>query len=110
MTEITWRHRPQPPAVPIVPRSRIYGDAPPPLATVPPSRPQTILNDVAHEHALTVGEMVNTRGSHPDAAPMLRARIDACGRLRAIGMSTTMIGRFLKRDHSTIVSYLRGSR
>jgi hypothetical protein len=37
---------------------------------------------------------------------MLAARTDAARRMRDIGLTTTQIGRFLHRNHTTILDYL----
>ncbi len=104
MTAIEWRHRPAPVTTPVVPRERVYGEAVehPELR----SRPMVIIHEVASEHHVDVEAMIKHRSRHTDAYRLGAARSEAARRLDAIGLSTTQIGRFLHRDHTTILDYL----
>ncbi len=110
MTDVQWRHRPRDVPMPVVPRERIYGD----VAPIRPirSRPQMIMDDVCHEHGVEISALIHHRSRIMDRLRMLAARKDAARRMHGIGLTTTQIGRFLHRNHTTILDYLgmRSSR
>lgn len=111
MPDIAWRHRPSPTPMPVVPYERVYippEEPPPPPIRPIRSRPQQIIDEVCRDHGIEFGDLINRRSPFRDQARMLAARIDAARRLRALPMSTNVIGRFMKRDHSTVLSYIQG--
>jgi chromosomal replication initiation ATPase DnaA len=65
-----------------------------------------IAKDVANEHGVTLSEMRGNRRT----ARLVEARKDFGQRCLDIGKGATEIGRFLRRDHSTICYYDRGRK
>lgn len=69
------------------------------------SASQTVIRDVCNAHLVhwsAVKAERKRRGRHQ------LARIEIARRLRALGLTTTAIGRIMDRDHSTVIkSYLR---
>jgi hypothetical protein len=67
-----------------------------------PGRGELILRDVAREHRTTVAEL----RSHIKPAYLVRARIEAARRLTDLGYSRVLVGRIMRRDHTTVCWYL----
>lgn len=67
---------------------------------------QEIIADVARAHGFEVDDVKGKRRPRP----LVTARHEAARRLHLAGFSTVKIGRFLNRDHSTIVDALQKFR
>ena len=78
------------------------------LDALPTVRPQwkPILRAAARKHAVPVAALIGKSR----AAPVVEARRSAYVDLRAAGYSLNEIGRFVGRDHSTVLHALAGAR
>lgn len=68
--------------------------------------PWRVLADgIARRHGLTF-KGVLARGRGPNGAAGMAARVEIAKALDAAGWTSTMIGRALHRDHTTVLLYL----
>lgn len=73
-----------------------------PDRVIRPGYGELVMRDVAQAHGTTVAEL---RSRHKPAR-LVRARIDAARRLTDLGYTRTLVGRIMRRDHTTISWYL----
>jgi len=64
---------------------------------------RNVVDDIARRHGVTYARAI-AKGKRRNAT--LPARVEMARALRAEGWSSTMIGRKLNRDHTTILLYL----
>ena len=80
---------------------------PAPVAPValpmPRTRAEAVLYDVARRHNLTPADIRSPGRS----APIVMARAECYVKLREIGWGYAQMGRYFKRDHSTVLAMLR---
>lgn len=69
-----------------------------------PPRVRRYVGEIAFWHGVNAREIL----SRNRAATIAAARADVMRRLRRDGFSTPQIGRWLDRDHSTIIHHTRG--
>jgi hypothetical protein len=64
-----------------------------------------LADDIARRHGLTFRQAL-ARGRGPRGAPAMAARIEIAHALDAEGHTSTQIGRWMHRDHTTVLLYL----
>ncbi len=69
-----------------------------------PPRIDAILSQVASEHQITVDEMLSRGHAHAGARAEAMRRIRALTFPNGLPPSYPQIGRWLKRDHSTVIN------